>query len=114
MATLRHMRQPDLFISLKRDLALVSFSACLTEGVFPFSFFFFNILPCCLHTGYPGGFLIEEWVKDARNEVRVETNLRAEANKALGASEEKNNELAVKLTAEERARKSVEASLKSA
>ena len=40
MATLRHVRQPDLFIFLKRDLALVSFLACLTEGVFSFSIFF--------------------------------------------------------------------------
>ena len=47
MAALRHVRQPDLFMSMKRDLALVSFPACLTEGVFslfPFlSFFLFFI-----------------------------------------------------------------------
>ena len=30
-------------------------------------------------------FVAEEWVKDARNEARVEANLRAEANKSLGA-----------------------------
>ena len=32
-------------------------------------------------------FVAEEWVKDARNKVRVEANLRTKANKALGASE---------------------------
>ena len=31
MAVLKNMRQPDLFLSLKRDLALVSSSVCLTD-----------------------------------------------------------------------------------
>ena len=38
---LRHMRQLNLFMSLKRDLALVSFPTCLTEGVFSFSLLFY-------------------------------------------------------------------------
>ena len=59
-------------------------------------------------------FVAEEWVKDAQNEVWVEANLHAKANKALGTSEQKNKKLAVKLKAEERARKSVEVGLKSA
>ena len=50
--------------------------------------------------------MAEEGVNDARNEVRVE------ANRALGASEQKNKELADKLTAVDRARLSVEAGLK--
>ena len=32
-------------------------------------------------------FVAEEWVKDARNETKVEANLRAKANRALGAAE---------------------------
>ena len=40
-------------------------------------------------------FVIEEWVKDARNEVRVEANLRVKANKSLGSAEQKNKEIAV-------------------
>ena len=40
-AALRHMRQLNLFMSLKRDLALVSFPTCLTEGIFSFSFLFY-------------------------------------------------------------------------
>ena len=59
-------------------------------------------------------FVAEEWVKDARNKVRVEANLRTKANKALGASEQKNKELAKKLMADERARKSAEVNLQSA
>ena len=32
-------------------------------------------------------FTAEEWVKGAQNEARVETNLRANTNKAMGAVE---------------------------
>ena len=59
-------------------------------------------------------FTTEEWVKDAQNEARVEANLRAETSKALGAVEQKNQELAAKLITEERGRKSIETSLKNA
>ena len=59
-------------------------------------------------------FTAEEWVKDAQNEARVETNLRANTNKAMGAVEQKNRELMAKLTTEERKRKSAEAGLKDA
>ena len=56
--------------------------------------------------------MVEEWVKDARNEVRVEANLHAETSKALGAAEQKNQELTMKLTTEKRERKSAKAGLK--
>ena len=59
-------------------------------------------------------FVVEEWVKDTQNEVRVKAKVHALANKALGASEQKNKELAVKLTVEERAQKSAEAGFQSA
>jgi len=59
-------------------------------------------------------FVPKEWVKDARNDARVKANLHAKANKALGASEQKNKELNSKLVAEERARLSAEAGLKNA
>ena len=44
----------------------------------------------------------------------VEANLRTEDNKALGASGQKNKELAMKLIVEDMARKNAEADLKSA
>ena len=59
-------------------------------------------------------FVVEEWVKDARNDARVEANLRAETNKALGTFEQKNKELNSKLVAEERAHLSAEVGLKNA
>ena len=56
--------------------------------------------------------MAKKWVNDARNEARVEAKLCAEANKALGASNQKNKELASKLMEEERVRLSTEAGLK--
>ena len=58
--------------------------------------------------------MAKEWVKDAQNKARVETNLHAETSKALGTAEQKNQELATKLTAEERGRKSAKVGLKNA
>ena len=59
-------------------------------------------------------FVAEEWVKDARNDAKVKANLRVEANKALGAYEQKNKELTTKLIAEEKVRMNAEAGLKNA
>ena len=59
-------------------------------------------------------FVAEEWVKDAKNEARVEVNLHIKTNKALGAAKQINQELTTKLTAEERVRKNAEAGLKNA
>ena len=56
--------------------------------------------------------MAEEWVNDVGNEVRVEANLHAKANRALGVSKQKNKELASKLVAKERAHLSAEADLK--
>jgi len=56
--------------------------------------------------------VVKEWVKDARNDARVEANLCVETNRVLGAAEQMNQELKAKLTAEERAWRSAEAGLK--
>ena len=45
--------------------------------------------------------MAKEWVRDARNEARVESNLRAEIDKALGVAKQKNQELTTQLIAEE-------------
>nr|POE76684.1 hypothetical protein CFP56_76376 [Quercus suber] len=55
MAALKNVKQQDLFLSLKRDLALA------IEEVF----------------------MVEEWVKDVRNEARLADNLRAKTSKSL-------------------------------
>ena len=58
--------------------------------------------------------MVEEWVKETRNDVKNEVYLRLETEKALGVVKEENKELLSKLTAEERKRRSVEAGLKNA
>ena len=58
--------------------------------------------------------MAEEWVKEARNDVRNEVYFRLETKKALGATKEENKELLSKLTVEERERSSAEAGLKNA
>ena len=57
-------------------------------------------------------FVAEECVKDAQNKARVEANLCIETNKALGAMKQENQELATKLTFEEKVQRSAEAGLK--
>ena len=58
--------------------------------------------------------MAEEWVKNARNNVKNMVYLRLETEKALGAAKEENKELLSKLIVEERERRSVEAGLKNA
>ena len=50
-------------------------------------------------------FVADEWVKEARNDVKNEVFLRLEAEKALGAAKEENKELLSKPTVEEREKK---------
>ena len=44
MVALKNMRQPDLFLSLKRDLALVSSSTCLINIMLGYLLLFFSFL----------------------------------------------------------------------
>ena len=59
-------------------------------------------------------FVAEEQVRDMGNEARVKANIRAKTDRALGAAKQKNQELITQLIAEERARRSIEASLQNA
>ena len=47
--------------------------------------------------------MAEEWVRDVQNEAKVEANLHAETDRALGATKQKNQELTTQLIAKERA-----------
>ena len=58
--------------------------------------------------------MIEEWVKEAQNDVKNKVHLRLETEKALGAMREKNKELLSKLITEKRERRSAEVGLKNA
>ena len=119
MDALKHMRQPELFLSLKRDLALVSSLAYFTKSGFLSSFFlfffFFLTYPFIAYVqAIHKVFVAKEWVKDAQNGVKVEANLCAEADRALGDAKQKNQELTTKLAAEGSAQRSAEAGLQNA
>ena len=58
--------------------------------------------------------MAEEWVKDARNDVKNTVHLYLETEKALGAVWKENKELLSKLVVEERERKSAQVGLKNA
>ena len=58
--------------------------------------------------------MAEEWVNEARNDVKNEVLLCFETEKALGAAKEESKELLSKLIVEERERRSIEAGLKNA
>ena len=59
-------------------------------------------------------FVAEEWVKEARNDVKNEVYLYLETKKALEAAKEENKELLSKLITEEKDRRSAKAGLKNA
>lgn len=101
MATLKTVRQQDLFLFLKRDLALVSFSTRLADFMLGYPFLFLiTYSPVVFVQTIQEVFTAEEWMKDAQNEAKVEANLRAETNKALGIVEQKIQELTTKVTTE--------------
>ena len=56
--------------------------------------------------------MAEEWVKEARNDVKNEVLLCFETENALGAAKEESKELLSKLIVEEKERRSIEAGLK--
>ena len=58
--------------------------------------------------------MAEEWVKDARNEAKVEANLCVATDRALGVTKQKNKELSTKLIAEKSMHMSVKVGLKNA
>ena len=56
--------------------------------------------------------MLEEWMKDAQNEAKLTDNLYAETSKSLATAEGRNKELALKLVAVDRDRRSTEAGLR--
>ena len=58
--------------------------------------------------------MAEEWVKDARNNVKNEVHLRLKTKKALEAAKKENKKLLSKLVVKERERKSTQVGLKNA
>ncbi|XP_050246283.1 uncharacterized protein LOC126694237 [Quercus robur] len=86
MEAYRRFSQPELFLSLKRDLALI------TQQVF----------------------VADEFCRDSRSRVEAETQARAEMEKALGSLKHEHLKLTDDFKVSENRRKSAEAGLKSA
>ena len=112
----RKLKQYDLFLSLKRDLALVSphshsfiyFSTSMLSWLFMRDY---NIVLMQITQEV---YVAEEWINRARNNARNEANLCLNAEKTLGAAKEENKDLATMLTTSERDWNSTLASLKNA
>ena len=86
--------------------------------LFPFPLFFFVLFLIYSFTVYVQAIqevsVAEEWVNDTQNKARVEVKLCVEANRALGACEQKNKELTKNVDIEHNARLSAETGLKNA
>ena len=103
MEAYRNFNHPKLFLSLTRDLAMVSsLIHCSTLILLHFLTF------------YSKGkiFVAEEWVKNACGEARAALDARSEVEVELGALKENHAKMAKQLKEAVRARDSTEAGLK--
>ena len=118
MDSIQGTKQHDLFMSLKRDLAMVSCFS--TIQVFKISFFFFLsvmlitfliILVISMQVTQQV-YVAEDQVQNANNKLNVEIQNRHDVEKALGMANHEKMQLAKKLKAIESMRQSAEARLK--
>ena len=120
MADLKSMRQYEVFLGLKRDLAMVSllsfFFSFLFYIIITFILLLYNFFNC---TSLPfqaiqATFKAEEMVNYSHREMKEEEVRRIAAVDAFHMAEKSIQELKSKLVEEERERKSVAAALDSA
>ena len=104
MVDLRSIRQHKVFLGLKRDLAMVIF-------FFYYYFLNYSLLP---FQAIQATFRTEEMVNYSHRKMKEEEGRRIAALDAFHVAEKCVQELKVKLTKEERERKSVVAALDSA
>ena len=117
MDSIQRTKQPDLFMSLKRDLAMAKCS--LTIQVFKIGFFicYVNhilIIPIISMQVTQQIYVAEDWVWSTNNNLNIEIQNRHDVEKALDMVNHEKTQLAEKLKATESAQKNVEAGLKSA
>ena len=105
--------QPELFLSLKKDLAMVSHSSTfsLSHQTLLHSNTIF-VLFCWQITQQV--FMAEEFCRSNRSLAKVEVQSRTEVEKTVGALKQENFELAEKFKKSEKQRWSAEAGLKNA
>ena len=111
MEAYRWFSQPEIFLSLKRDLAMVSDHFTILLIYLTLSNFK-PILFCSQITQQV--FVAEEFCRGNRNRAEVEAQSRTEMEKALGSLKHEHFELLEKFKESEKQRKSAEANLKSA
>ena len=120
MDSIRRTKQPDLFMSLKRDLTMVSYS--FTIQIFKISLYiyiydmlivFLIVLVISIQVTQQV-YVAEDWVRSANNNLNIEIQSRHDVEKALGMANHEKTQLVEKLKVTESARKSAEAGLKSA
>ena len=119
MDSIWRTKQLDLFMSLKRDLAMVSCSSSIQ--VFKNFFFYlfimlivFLIILVISMQVTQQVYMAEDWLRNANNKLDVETQTRRDVEKALGTTNHEKTQLAEKLKAAESVRQSAEAGLKNA
>ena len=118
MDSIQRIRQPNLFMSLKRDLAMVSCS--LPTQIFKISLSCFIVLLAFLimHNIFmqvtQQVYVTKDWVRNANNKFEAEAQTRRDVEKVLAIANYKKTQLAEKLKAAENARQNVEVGLKNA
>ena len=113
MEAYRRFSQPELFLSLKRDLAMVSHSSTLSlshQTLLHSNAIF--VLFCWQITQQV--FVAEEFCRSNRSLAKAEVQSRTEVEKTVESLKQKNLELAEKFKESEKARKSALAGLKNA
>ena len=118
MEAYRRFKQKQLFLSLKRDLAMVSnlhthelrCLIILSFFLYFLTYYFFVVFRQIAQQVY----VAEEWVRDARKEAeaKAEALSHADVERSLGALKQEQAEMAKKFKAVDQARLSVEAGLK--
>ena len=117
MESIQRIRQPDLFMSLKMDLAMVSCSS--PTQVFKISFLFvvliaFLIIFIIFMQVTQQVYVAEDWVRNANNKLDAEAQTRRNVEKSFGATNHEKTQLVEKLKAAESVHQSAEAGLKTA
>ena len=126
MANLRSLRGHEVFLSLKRDLAMVSLSINPSLPFFffffasflpflPFTIFLFSPLPCFFpRQAVQAKFRVEKITNFCHRQMKEEEGRRIAAVEAFHVAEKSNQELKSKLIEAEKDKKSAEAALDSA
>ena len=107
MESIRRTKQPNLFMSLKRDLAMVS---CLSLYIYIYDMSNAFLTTMVISSQVTQQvYVAEDWVRSATANLNAEIQNRYDLEKALGIANHDKTQLAEKLKVTENGRKSAEA-----